>query len=388
MAPRKRLTKNKDLPPNLGYDNKGGKIYYYYRRPDTKVKTYWANATRRKAIAAANVLNAKFEKADNLIGAVMTNTITKNDSAYTFNNVLSRFQSEFIPSQNLKPKTLRVKESRIKRLQKDIGSENIESYSLKNLAEYLDETFVNDTYLRMRSLLGEVYNFAKRKGLYTGQDNPAHVTEKKSGNGKQRTRMTKEGFKAIYDEAPDWLKDAMDFALITLQARNEVVNAKFDDEQDEHFHIIRLKTKDQTDRAYIRFPVNDNLRELISRCRARPVLSPFLIAHKPQKRVRENFNNREHWSQVLPDYLTKQFQKVRDNCGFFEGVEMSHRPTFHEIRALGGDLYREAGYSKEYINLLYGHTTLGMTEEYLKGHRITWSNCEAGLDIKKALEAK
>ena len=228
MTPRKRLTKNKDLPPNLGYDLKGGIIYYYYRHPNTKVKTYWGKVTRKKAIAAANILNARFAEASDLIGSVTTLKSGNKGSEHTFKFILERFQRDHLPTQKLKDKTLNSKKSRIKRLSKDIGHKNIELFSIKELAEYLDNSFTNDPYIRMRSLLIELYNFAKRKGLYIGQDNPAEVTEKKAGDSKQRSRLTKEGFTAIHDIAPDWMKDAMDFALITLQARNEVVNAKFD----------------------------------------------------------------------------------------------------------------------------------------------------------------
>ena len=223
-----------------------------------------------------------------------------------------------------------------------------------------------------------------RKLFYVTAPNP---TEQSNGK-KKRQRLSLEGYKAVYEIAPDWLQDAMEFALITLQARHETANARFDDEKDGFFHIIREKTKEKTERAYIRFPVEGAFKELLTRCRARPIASPFLIAKSPDRRNRKQMEAKEHWAQVLPDYLGKGFQKYRDQCGFFEGMEMDVRPTFHEIRSLGGDTYIENGYSKEYVNLLYGHTTIQMTEEYLKGHEVKWSNCEAGLNFRDIMDSK
>lgn len=382
MAARKRLQKNKDLiGTNVGYHVKGGQMYFYYIHPVTKIKTHWGAVDRRDAINAARKLNAMLFREDDLVSDV----IHSKAKEYHFAAILARFQLEALPEQALRPKSLNRKLALIKRLAVDVGDKNIEAFTLKDLAQYLDDYFAGDAYIRARSLFSEVYRFAKRKGLYTGQDNPADDTERKTVPKKKRVRMTKEGYKAIRTAAPEWLQDAMDLALITLQGRYEVVHARFDDEKDGYWHIIREKTKDQTERAFIRFPVGDNLRKLLDRCRKRPILSPFVVAKKPESRNREQIKTKEHWTQILPDYLSKAFQKARDECGFFDAMPPAARPTFHEIRSLGGDMYIEQGYSKEYVNLLYGHTTIKMTEHYLKGHRIAWSECEAALDIERAL---
>lgn len=58
----------------------------------------------------------------------------------------------------------------------------------------------------------------------------------------------------------------------------------------------------------------------------------------------------------------------------------AQRPTFHEIRALGGALYLEQGFSKEYVNLLMGHTSQKMTDEYTDQHQ-NWTECDASLKL-------
>lgn len=70
--------------------------------------------------------------------------------------------------------------------------------------------------------------------------------------------------------------------------------------------------------------------------------------------------------------------KVRDSLDQFKNMPKAMRPTFHEIRGLGGALYLEQGFSKEYVNLLMGHTTQQMTDDYSDLH-ITWISCSADL---------
>lgn len=332
------------------------------------------------------MLNAKLMLSEDLISSVLIAETGNTVDGAMFPVVIDRYTKEHLPTKKIKATTLKIHEYRLNRLTKDLGQKNIQTYTIKELADNLDKNFIKDPYIKHRSLLIDIYKFAKRKGIYVKTDNPAMETEAKNNVEKSRLRMDTDGYKAIYEVAPGWMQDAMDFALITLQGRNEVVNAKFDDVVDDHIHIIREKTKDKTEKAFIRIPVQDDLKEVIARARLRGSFSPYIISRKPVRKVANMMNNREHWQQVLPSYFTQQFKKYRDACGLFDALKTEERPTFHEIRALGGDLYFQAGHSKEYVSSLYAHTTLKTTDIYLKGHRVKWSECEANLNLKEALK--
>lgn len=385
--PRRRSKKNRDLPDNLSVDTKkNGAVYYSYIHPITKKKHHWGSVPKAKAVAAANQLNAKLMESENLIASVLTSETGNTKQDVLFSTVFDRYKKEHLPSKKIKASTLKIHLYRLDRLKEDLGNENIQLFTVKALSDYLDKSFSKDPYIKHRSLLIDVYKFAKRKGIYVKTDNPALETEPKNDVAKVRQRLDIDGYKAIYEIAPGWMQDAMDFALITLQGRNEVLNAKFDDVVEEHIHIIREKTKNKTEKAFIRIPVKHDLKEVISRARLRGSFSPYIISRKPDRKVSNMMNSREHWQQILPNYFTAQFRKLRDECGHFKNMKKEERPTFHEIRALGGDLYLQAGYSKEYVNSLYAHTTLKTTEIYLKGHRVEWSECEADLRLNTALE--
>lgn len=391
MAPRNRSPKYRDYPDNLYSQTKNGREYFFYIHPVSKNRTAWGAIEKKRAFGLARQLNNRLFEADDLVAKVELREMGLISGNGTFSKVIQRYKTEALPSLHLKPGTLRAKEYQLNRIDKDLGSEVMQTYPLYKLAEYLDTNFYKNPYVKHRQCLIELYKFAKTKGIYTHKDNPAEETRvSKNDQTKVRARLDIEGFKAIYEYegTPQFIRDAMDLSLVTLQGRHEIVSAKFTDESEGHFHFIREKTRGFTERAFIRLPVTSTLSNLISRCRVRDsFLSPFLISRAPERRARTELATKEHWTQVTPDYFSKQFAKCRDACGHFKDVPKSQRPTFHEIRALGGERYLHQGYSKEYISALMGHTTIKTTDIYLTGHgRVEWSECAADLDYQEALK--
>jgi integrase len=97
---------------------------------------------------------------------------------------------------------------------------------------------------------------------------------------------------------------------------------------------------------------------------------------------RRDLAAKPHPFAILPDYLTKQFRKWRDESGVYDHLQPRERPSFHDIRALGIMLYFKAGYPKEYIMALAGHATEDMTNHYIDGHEQSQPlQVSAGLDI-------
>lgn len=393
MVPRSRSKKYKDYPDNLYSQNKGGKEYFFYRHPISGNRTHWGAIDKKRAFAAARQLNGRLFQAEDIVSKVELSEQGIGLKNGTFEYVIDRYESEILPASELKPGSIKARGYQLNRIKKDLGSEVMQNFPLYKLAEYLDTNFAKNPYVKHRQCLIDLYRFAKTKGIYTHRDNPAEETQtSKNDQKKKRQRLIVEGFKAVHSfkDTPQYLRDAMDLSLITLQGRFEIVSVKFTDEVDGHLHFIREKTKDQTEKAFIRIPVTEKLSELITRCRMRDdYVSPFLISRKPARRLRSDLEAKEHWTQILPDYFGKQFAFYRDACGYFDHIPKDERPTFHEIRALGGDLYVEQGYSKEYVSALMGHTKIATTEIYLKGHgRINWSTCDAELDYEKVFKGQ
>jgi len=186
----------------------------------------------------------------------------------------------------------------------------------------------------------------------------------------QRKPLTMEGFEAIRGQAPEWLRRAMDLALESLQGRTELSKAKREHLDGDIWYIVRQKTESWGVSARMRVHVWPELRKCLLACqnlpgkKGVPIASPFIVHKEPQrlKAKKDQSKRREHHTQVLPEDLTRAFAAARDACEMFQAMPPEERPTFHEIRALGADRKRKAGWSTEAIQLLMTHTDEEMTE--------------------------
>lgn len=375
MAPRKRLPKNKGLEPNLYPNAKGGTTYFRYRHPVTK-EWFPMGVDKAAAQAAARQLNARLMDGQDLVGSVMG---TANQ---TMSKLIDRFRKEHLPTKKLAAGTLKIFEYRLGRIERDLGKDQVQSFDVEKCATYLDDNFERDAYVKHRGALVELFRFAIMKGLYRG-DNPAEVTYAKSDYGKERQRLTVQQYQKIHEAAPEWLRCAMELSLITLQGRNEICGARFVDLSDGIWRVVRQKTE-KNEWAHLEIEVTPAIEAVIQRARRSGVVSPFIIHRKPERKIKSE--EKEHWTQVLPDLLSKTFKEVRDSAGLFDKMKPRERPTFHEIRALGAWLYEKQGFDRAgYVQQLMAHADEKMTEHYQSGHEKKWIRVRAELDLKKAL---
>ncbi len=84
---------------------------------------------------------------------------------------------------------------------------------------------------------------------------------------------------------------------------------------------------------------------------------------------------REHWTQLLLEYLTRMFKELRDESGVVSHLKDEEKPTFHEIRSLGGRLLEHQGWEPEKVQLLYRHTDVEMTR-HSPSDGIKWVSAE------------
>ncbi|MCP8687718.1 phage integrase Arm DNA-binding domain-containing protein [Marinobacterium sedimentorum] len=365
MAARRRSNKNRDLEPNL--HEYGG--YYKYRHPQTG-KYHGMGKDKRAANAAARKLNSILLEHTDYTRRILT------ADAVRFADVIKRYRNEYLPTKKLKPRTLEETNYRLNRLEADLGDDLACDMSVKRLADYLDGHYKNNAYVKHRGLLVEIFRFALTKGL--AESNPAEDTLAKTAAEKQRRPLSKAWFDSIHALAPEWLQIAMDFALVSLQRRSDLCAAKFGDIQDEHLYLVQRKTEKYGHRAHLRISIGPSLDAVFKRSRRTGVPSPFIIHRRPEKIRRSK--ETEHWTQVRPQTLSKAFAEVRDQVKEIARLPAEQRPTLHEIRALGGHLYLEAGFSEEYVQTLMGHSSAKMTAHYTDRH-IEWTVCEAALPL-------
>lgn len=352
-------------PPNL-YSCKSG---FKYRNPLSKKDT-WMGVDRERAFAAAKTLNAMLAPAPrDLVSRVI-------GSGETIADAVREYRKKDVPAKKWAPATAEWYEINLKRIERDIGAREVESFSVRDAAEYLDEKTPQGGRARqvLHLVLKWVFVRAQREGWV--ESNPLEVADRGTFTRK-RERLTPEAFVAIHEHAPQWLQNAMDLSFATLLREEDVVTARFSDWQDGALWIVPKKTRTRTgtklkivDAGLLR-----PLAALIARCRDE-IASPYLIHRLPDRARPQHLRakTRSHHTQVLPELVSRAFAEARLAAEAAGKLRPSkHPPTFHEIRSLGGAELRRAGWSKAEVQALMGHASETMTSVYLEGHEQPWT---------------
>lgn len=365
MMGRVRSRARAGWPDNL-YPNRDG---FKYRNP-VSGKEKWMGKDRARAFEAARKLNALLVKGNDLVDKVVAKTETIADA-------IRVFRAEDMPGRDWAPATATVYESVLNRIEKRVGDKEVAKFGVRECADFIKEVTESPrSRQQFRLVLGWVLACAVEDGWI--EINPALQT-RKAVHKRQRQRLTQGAYNAIWLKAAPWLRNAMDLSLLTLLRREDIAGLEFSDVHDGKLWVVPGKTEGTTG-ARIRIPVDGSLADVIARCRD-DVLSPFLVHRLPERaRPQEKrAKSRTHHTQLLPEQITRAFANVRDDVG----ITGKGAPTFHEIRSLGGALLREQGWTVEQVQALMTHTSPSMTEHYLGGHDVPWTDVSIGISLKK-----
>jgi len=355
MAAAPRKPKNKPLPTGLYQDKRG----FYFRRIDgtqCRVGTNKPNAVR-----VANHYNSIHRVSPDLLDMVMTGKST------SFGGFLDDFKNTILPERKLTHGYLVELKRKIKIIKASMGNLRPIDVDLAVITKFLDSTSSARMFNQFRSVLTDVFNEMKDKGLVE-----INIPELKKPRlqAKTKKRLSVEQYIEIRKVAPTWLQIAMELSLQTAHSRAEMVSAKYSDVVDGFLRIMRKKTK-KHDAAYVEIPLSKEIKRIIKASR-NEIASPFIVHLKPVK-ITAARRNMEHWTQVTPEQLTREFKAVRDELEIFEKMPMAERPTFHEIRSLSIWLGEESGFD---MQARAGHTDRDMTDLYKKGHEQKWNRVE------------
>lgn len=349
MTPRPRKRANKALPPNLYQAKIKGRAYFSYKHPITG-KVHGMGTDKAEAIEAAKQLNSILIKPTDLVSSIL--------GSETLESHIVWFKAEIMPHREYSAKTLEMYETKFRQLKEGLGSVNLEHIDVRDVSRVMESLSARSAQ-QLRQVAVDLFSTAQGRGLI--ESNPAELTNKPVAK-KQRKRLTKEQFDLVHEKAPLWLQNAMDLALITLQRREDVSLMRFEDVKDGALYVIQGKTK-KHDTGYLKITLGDELANVIKRCRD-DIASPYLVHRDPEKRVRREGM---HWTQIKPEMITRVFTELCNDNGITQ-------TTFHEIRALGIKLYKDAGINPQQ---LAGHSSGKMTKNYDSGHdEIRWIETE------------
>lgn len=375
---RNRSHKNRDLERYVKRDKRG---YVRYKHPKMDKPEFFGTD-----VAAANevakILNVELSGHSGRINSILSPSRVAPGTSVQ--EVCDLFVVERIPNLKWSENYTRENKGRINTICAAIGDKSFTGLSVLDVNSVIDDCFKGDGRRLARNVLIHVYKFAIGKGIHTGSNVAEQVLEIPKGKRvRQRIANFKE-FETIRSYAAPWLQDAMDLSLITLQARQELCAMLLKDDQGDILKVVRQKTAKKTDKAYIDIEVGSDLRKVLTRCKIEAMRrgSPYMLNHLSRSRLQSKVKT--HHCQVLPGFLSKEFKKVINKCGLYDHLSPEKRPTLHELRSLGGRLYKAMDNSEEFIQKLYGHAKVGMTEDYLEGDKIVWTRATASMDLALA----
>lgn len=245
-------------------------------------------------------------------------------------------------------------------LESPISKKFAGNISVQDVGNFLSQ-FKPNMSNRRRSFLIVFFDYAVPMGQCPLNWNPARAALVHNTK-RVRKRLTLEQFKAIRAVAHPKLRLAMDLAITTLQRVSDLSAFKWADIKNGHWELVQKKTG-----AAVKIDMAP-LKSVLDECKS-DCISPYILHYFNPKRPSKI------GGAVLPTVLTLWFQQARDSLGW--EMKKGELPPFHEIRALGADLYRQAGWPESAIQRLLGHTNIKMTQRYLDDHKINFDRVEA-----------
>ena len=385
-----RHTSNSDLPPYLYHDADKG---YRLTLIDGKRKSLGKDRTA--AIAIAMEYNRQMRFNTNSIVSSLIMNHENGDLLKPFSRHLDNIHRRILEREDLGANALSTLDNDMGRAKHFFTDVNAMDITLRHVKEYLD-TFHGEASGNVRnrktSFLEKIFDYAIDEGIMN--QNPAKKKLRDKKSKKIRKRLSFEKYKEIFAAAPKFLQVAMSLALQTTHAVNELSKIKYDIKKPKtgvcgcvwfdkpvflplasgeceakvygKLYIHRQKVEDE-ETSLVAIPIGEELKAIIDSSRDR-VFSPYVVHRMPTRRSNGIAEGNDHLTQLTPQYISKEFSKVRDAIGVYDELQKDERPTFHEVRALSAYLFAEQNVDPQQR---MAHKNAKTTEIYKEGH-VEW----------------
>ncbi|MFG0529320.1 tyrosine-type recombinase/integrase [Pseudomonas sp. yb_2] len=335
MRPRK--TENRDLPPGM------------YRRKRTRANgkvweaLYYRDGSGKDIFLGNDLVKAKLKWAELEAKSVPKElTIMKG--------IFDQYLLKIIPGKAARTQKDNIYE--LKQLREVFDSAPIDAITPAMIAQYRDSRTAKTRANREIALLSHVFNTAREWGLTT-KNNPCLGVRK--NKEKPRDYYANEAvWQAVYEEAADELKDAMDLAYLTGQRPADVLSMRRDDIEGIYLLVSQGKTGKRLRIMLQTNGVNNSLGNLLDRIMRRNSehLSPFFILNSNGKRLSwEMLRNR--WQDARESARAKAIGNKQP--------ELANRIAQFQFRDIRPKAASEISDLTD-ASLLLGHSKEGITE--------------------------
>ncbi|UPT39728.1 hypothetical protein LT107_14370 [Pseudomonas amygdali pv. loropetali] len=162
----------------------------------------------------------------------------KPDDLKIMKGIFDRYERDIIPKKAAR--TQKDNKAELKRLRKGFESAPIDAITPSMVAQYRDARTAKTRANREIALLSHVYNMAREWG-FTDRENPCAGVRK----NKEKVRdyyANDMVWAAVYGQAPQELKDAMDLAYLTGQRPADVIAMNRGDIEGDYLNVQQGKT--------------------------------------------------------------------------------------------------------------------------------------------------
>ncbi len=267
--------------------------------------------------------------------------------------IFDRYERDIIPAKA--PRTQKDNLSYLTWLRKVFDSAPIDSISPQFIAQYRDKRgqIAPVRANREISLFSHVWNLAREWG-YTAKENPV--------KGVRKNKETPRDFyaddqvwSAVYSQASEELRDAMDLNYLTGQRPADVLKMRLSDIKDGALEVTQNKTKKK-----LRILIEDELASTLDRIKSRnrKVSSLFLIATQSgtalnQSTLRIRFDNARNIAEKRALELGDtnlalkirafQFRDIRPKAASEISLEHASKLLGHTDQEITSKVYRRVG---------------------------------------------
>lgn len=361
MSPRRR-SKNIRIP-NL-YERKG---YYSWRNPQTGEEL---GIGRDKAAAIAQAIEANVHVAGLQGKPRLVDRLTGSSERSV--GKWNEFYQGMLAKTDFAAVTLKGYKSLGLRMVRMLGAQApLQSVDALRIAGILDTVAVGEGKARtaqaLRNFMRDSFREARVQGWYTAE-NPVLDTKLPISVDVKRARFTWETFQIVYRHLKlEWLRNAVDLALVSGQRREDIAVAQFKDFREGSWWLEQQSEKSETPhRIAIPFELRlvafgKSLGDVVAQCRRTGVLSKHLI-HQTAPR-----GNSPVGRAIWMDTISKRFGEAVRASGLNWSPQQP--PTFHELRSLAERLYAAQGIDTQE---LLGHNDPETTALYHDSRGADW----------------
>lgn len=334
----RKPSKNLNLPPRMRARKKPGGIYYYYDM----------GGKPRKEVPLGNDYVVAVKKWAELEG-----NITKVSAAVTLKDLADKYRKDVIPGKS--DKSQRENHYQLNSIINFFGADApIDAIKPLHVRQFMDYRKDSPSSVnREKALLSHMFNMAREWGI-TDMPNPCTGIKGFTEKGRSDIYTEDEVFSAVYEMACQTVKDMMDLLYLTGQRPSDVLKMSETDITNGKLKVSQNKTGKR-----LLIDIEGQLDIVLKRISARKadfkVRTLRLVCNEYGKpiglnAIRKRFNE----AKVL---AAKKRKSLADEILTF---------NLQDLRAKAGTDKLEASGNIVMAQRQLGHTTVGMTEHYIR----------------------